>query len=97
MGGERMGVVRMFLLFAAAAAGGANAAADDVTAPVVADDKVEDCIELGFTGLNRCSDCDALRAWTKNDAVALECKRCCAKDSTKATTTFQQARLEICK
>ena len=97
------GVVRLVLLFAAAATTGrANAAAagDDASgapASTTAGDNNADCIGLGFTGLNRCSDCDSLRDFTKNDAITAECKRCCAKDSNKVSATFDEARLEICK
>ena len=49
-----MGVLRLALLFvsslAASASSDAAAATDNA-----------DCIGLGFTGLNRCSDCDVLQ------------------------------------
>lgn len=90
------GIVCVVILFASSLAAGASAG--DAVAPNPADeDKVADCIGLGFTGLNRCSDCDSLQDFTKSEAIAAECKKCCAKDSTKVVATFDEARLVVCK
>lgn len=99
MGTGDVGALRLvFLLVSSlAAAGGATAVKDGATDQTSANLVSADCVGLGFTGLNRCSDCDSLREFTKNDAVTAECKRCCAKDSSKAAATYDEARLFICK
>ena len=58
---------------------------------------VEDCTALGFTGLNRCSDCAALREFTKHEGMEAECLRCCAKDKADGAAKFHYARLEVCE
>lgn len=90
------GIVCLVILFASSLAAGASAG-DAVAVNPADEDKVADCIGLGFTGLNRCSDCDSLQDFTKNEAISAECKKCCAKDSTKVIATFDEARLEVCK
>jgi hypothetical protein len=58
------------------------------------------CIDLGFTGMQLCSDCTTLGDFVKDDALVAECKRCCAKDSKKSKlkdVKFTSGVLEICQ
>lgn len=77
--------MRLALLLASLAICGASA------------EEVEDCTALGFTGLNRCSDCAALREFTKHEGMEAECLRCCAKDKADGAAKFHYARLEVCE
>ena len=50
-------------------------------------EEVEDCTALGFTGLNRCSDCAALREFTKHEGMEAEW----SGDFTRALARFERA------
>jgi len=57
------------------------------------------CTELGFTGLQLCSDCDRMAEYIKDEELVADCRKCCAKESKLAASEgvkFDSAVLEIC-
>jgi len=58
------------------------------------------CVDLGFTGMQLCSDCDALKEFVKDDGLQAECEQCCAKESKrelKKNIKYTSGSLEICQ
>mmetsp|Transcript_1091 Transcript_1091/g.1537 ORF Transcript_1091/g.1537 Transcript_1091/m.1537 type:complete len:107 (-) Transcript_1091:423-743(-) len=62
-------------------------------------DASANCLDLGFTGMQLCSDCDALAEFVKDEGLVSECKQCCAKESKRSANKdikFTSATLEVC-
>ncbi|KAK3268548.1 hypothetical protein CYMTET_22955 [Cymbomonas tetramitiformis] len=58
------------------------------------------CLDLGFTSMQLCSDCDAFAEYVKDEELVADCRKCCAKDSKRSENmgvTYTEATLEICK
>ncbi|GHP01442.1 hypothetical protein PPROV_000019800 [Pycnococcus provasolii] len=57
------------------------------------------CIDLGFTGLNVCSDCETLSSVVGDEELVAECRRCCAVESEDENkgVVFTNVHFEVCK
>ncbi|KAF8058298.1 selenof [Scenedesmus sp. PABB004] len=55
-----------------------------------------ECEELGFTGLQSCSDCESMAEFVKDEELTADCKRCCVADADDAGAKYVSARLEVC-
>jgi len=58
-----------------------------------ADDSVQ-CRELGFTGLQLCSDCDALATYVSDAELVEDCRKCCTADLRPTARKYTSALLE---
>ncbi|WIA37408.1 hypothetical protein OEZ86_014333 [Tetradesmus obliquus] len=54
-----------------------------------------ECENLGFTGLQVCSDCESLAEYVKDEELLADCKQCCVKD-TQSNIKYTSATLEVC-
>ena len=89
------GVRAVVLLLASIAATATAARAEEASSPT--------CLDLGFSGLAPCGECDVLAKHTAEaddrasaDALHRECLRCCAPERRK-DGAYLAARLEVCR
>eukprot|EP01025_Chloroclados_australasicus_P030232 TRINITY_DN30345_c0_g1_i1.p1 TRINITY_DN30345_c0_g1~~TRINITY_DN30345_c0_g1_i1.p1 ORF type:complete len:148 (-),score=15.99 TRINITY_DN30345_c0_g1_i1:388-831(-) len=61
--------------------------------------KETSCQELGFTGLQACSDCARLGEFVKHAELVKECESCCIQLDTgdDSSVQYQSVVLEVCK